>query len=131
MSRVRTMVRRAENEPSIPLRRAVDFALACAALPVVLLYGQWLLSWVMLGHMPRPSMDDPKFIDGASWMHPITFFGFVALIPTAITAVGAIAWYAAAGRPRTLDLAWRAAIVGAAFGLVFWDPFHVAVWWLD
>jgi hypothetical protein len=40
--------------------------LLCPLLLVASLDGQWLLSWAVLGHIPRPSLDDPKYIDGAS-----------------------------------------------------------------
>ncbi len=34
-------------------------------IAVVLVYFCWLLGWILLGHRPRPSIDDPKYIGGA------------------------------------------------------------------
>ena len=31
-------------------------------LPLAMLYFTWIVAWIVLGHAPRPSLDDPKSI---------------------------------------------------------------------
>lgn len=45
------------------------------AFLVTALYGTWITAWCVLGAMPRPSIDDPKYI------------GFAVDIPYAITGL--------------------------------------------
>lgn len=99
------------------------------------LYGQWLLSWLILGHQPRPSIDDPKYIDGASWMHDITAFALIGCLPMAlVTAVVNTVYFCAHSNPG-LRLSLRiVGIVGLWIGallLLRSDIGLVVSWWLD
>jgi hypothetical protein len=118
------------NHPD-PYKVAANFALFLCVLAWAVVYAHWLMSWIALGHMPRPSLDDPKFIDGASWMHPISFLALVAVLPTALVALLANAWYLAATRPRGFDLVWRFAVIAAVVGLFLCDPLRVGEWLVD
>src|SRR4051812_26626615 len=74
-------LRPAENSHS---RWMAFFATLTLVFPLVVLaslYGQWLLSWAMLGRPPQPSWDDPVHIVGASWMHPITSLAIIGFFP--------------------------------------------------
>jgi hypothetical protein len=113
-------------------------ALACTAYPLLLLaslYGQWLLSWVVLGHRPQPSMDDPKYIDGASWMGYITTIAFIGLIPAGIMALVLNVVHIAYHRLSAMGVLRRALLLfmlwGGAILLLRWDPGLVVYWWLD
>ncbi len=48
-----------------PGRRLEAASWACSLQPVVMLfylYATWVTAWMVLGHCPRPSLDDPKHI---------------------------------------------------------------------
>jgi hypothetical protein len=99
------------------------------------LYGQWLLSWYMLGHRPLPSMDDPKFIDGASWMGPLTGVAILGFFPVGCAAIVLNVLYIVRARLDGARLFYRIlALVmlwpGTLFVLRF-DPARVILWWLD
>ena len=99
------------------------------------LYGQWLLSWWVLGHVPRPSLDDPTSINGASWMHVFTYFAFVGFVPAGCGAVICNAMYALNHRLRGFRLALRVIFIVViwigTFTLLRWDPARVGYWWID
>jgi hypothetical protein len=121
-----------------PSRVLRFFAHATAAYPVILLgalYGQWLLSWWMLGHRPQPSLDDPKYIDGANWMHIVTCFALLGFLPAACAAVTLNALYVVGHRLRGFRLFVRIAVVSTlwlgTFLLLRWDPGFVLYWWID
>jgi H+/Cl- antiporter ClcA len=104
-------------------------------LPAILLYGEWLLARYMLGHIPRPSADDPKFIDGSSWMHPLVSLAFVGLIPGFFVALLLNLVYLADDKTG-----WRRRMLRIAAFLILWaglvvllvsDPGRVVYWWLD
>ena len=121
-----------------PSRLLALFAHVTLIYPLLLLgclYGQWLLSWLVLGHRPQPSLDDPKFIDGASWMHGITLFALMGFIPVGCVAAVFNVLYVVNRRlslrrvfARIVALAmlW----VGTIF-LLRWDPGLVVYWWMD
>jgi hypothetical protein len=70
-------------------RALAVLAYTTAAYPLLLvglLYGQWLLSWWVLGRQPRPSLDDPAYIAGTSWMHWVTGLVFIGYVPMFIAA---------------------------------------------
>ena len=100
-----------------------------------LLYGQWVLSWYFLGHIPRSSLDDPKYITGANWMHPLTYMALVASLPAFFVGLGLSVLYLLMIRSRTQPAAIRMTIFTALwisiYTLLNWDPAHVLYWWMD
>lgn len=113
-------------------------ALATTLYPLfvfVSLYGQWLLSWLVLGHRPVPSMDDPKYIDGASWMHVITGVALIGFLPVGCMALILNTVHMAYHRLPAIRVLWRVLLlVGLWMGAVLilrWDPGRVVYWWLD
>ena len=121
-----------------PSRVLAYFAHATLAYPLFLLaslYGQWLLSWYVLGHQPQPSLDDPKSIDGASWMHGITYIAIMGFLPAAGVALALNILYAVDRRLRWVGLAIRAvsllALWVGTFVVLNVDPGMVLYWWFD
>ena len=118
------------------LRHAANATLAYPVVFAGLWYGQWFLAWHALGHQPVASVDDPKYIDGASWMHGITELALIGVPFVAIAAlctnighiVGNRLTAAQAGlRLQTLVAIW----IGMGL-LVLTDPYYPIVeWWLD
>lgn len=110
-------------------------SLVYPVFPAILLYGEWVLAWYMLGHIPRPSLDDPKFIDGSSWMHPLFFLAFLGLMPVFFVALPLNTFYLANNQ-----MGWRHRALRIVAFLFLWaglvvllvaDPGHVVYWWLD
>lgn len=135
MTRARERTPRPEARPSRALAVLADLTTAYPLLLFGCLYGQWLLSWWMLGHQPRPSLDDPKDIAGASWMGWMTGCAILGWMP---------AFFAAAVLQTVRGLRERRPGPNAALrlGLVFAlglgtlallraDPGRVVSWWLD
>lgn len=126
---------RLDTHPSGWLR---IYALLTWIYPLVLLaslYGQYLLSWKALGHEPGGPQDDPKYIDGASWLHPITGILLIAAPPVAAAGLllNAIVLLTSGGQRRNASvrlvvfvLAWAGTIA-----ILVWDPRSVLVWWFD
>lgn len=109
-----------------------------AGYPILLLaslYGQWLLSWWVLGHRPLPSLDDPKYKDGASWMHLVTFALLMGLLPAACGALVLNIRYVLKRHLRGVRLLLRIAAVvllwAGTIVLLSRDPGGVVYWWMD
>ncbi|HEV8608332.1 MAG TPA: hypothetical protein VGQ99_23570 [Tepidisphaeraceae bacterium] len=124
-----------------PQRRSLTLALLANGMlmyPVVLaglVYGEWLLAWFCLGHEPRSSLDDPKYINGSSWMHPITGIALLGAIPAAIAGLAFNGIYVGLLRVRPKRIAVRFAVLVlfwlAIFILMSLDPRGVLYWWFD
>jgi hypothetical protein len=102
------------------------------------LYLTWLAAWVVLGHPPRSSLDDPQLIS------PILIFNVVTSIlllgsPIALLAAIVLAMIRVIQGPT-----WKAskfplvALIGivpwtwvAGCILLSWDPLNVMVWYFD
>ncbi len=104
-------------------------------VPLLALYGEWGLAWFHLGHQPLPSADDPKFIDGSSWMHPVVELALVFYYPACcaapvfISTCVAIAhddWKKRALKLVAIPCLWIGSVV-----LLILDPWGVMYWWLD
>jgi hypothetical protein len=131
-------MKRLDYAPHAPRELWVAFAanigLVYPLFPLGLLYGQWFLSWYMLGHAPRPDWDDPKFISGASWMHPVTTIALLGMFPAAGGALAFNTLHVVINRVRGIRLMLR--IVGVPLlwlGTIALPRYHpmVLVWWLD
>lgn len=117
------------------VRRLADLTLWYPLALCSALYGQWLASWLVLGHRPVSSLDDPKYIPYAHYLGYLTgllLLGFVAV--ACASAILHVIDAASTRRPlrehtrrafRFL-LAW----VGA-FAWLRWDPGDVLYWWFD
>jgi len=114
---------------------AATVAMWLPLVPPACLYGQWIISWVVLGHRPLPSIDDPKFIDGDSWMHLVTGVSFIGFAPALLAAIVLNVWYVASSRLDSGPVARRmlalSAVTGGTIAWLVWDPFRVAYWWID
>lgn len=119
-------------------RWLVRLANATALYPLFLLgslYGQWLVSWWILGHRPRPSLDDPKDLVGASWLCDGNVLALVGFVPM----VGATALlntvFFCAHREPSLRLCLRIlGILGLWIGTLLFlraDPWRVVEWLVD
>lgn len=121
-----------------PSRSLVILANTTAAYPLFVfaaLYTQWLLSWWVLGHQPRPSLDDPKDIDGASWMSSVTALAFVNAVPALCAAAVLNTLHFLRQPDPGLRISLRIlGIVALWLGVLLLlrsDPGHVVSWWLD
>jgi hypothetical protein len=102
---------------------------------VAALYGEWLLAWLVLGHPPRPSLDDPKGVPGSSWMHVVTALALLGMVPAAAAALALNVAHLLTARPSAVrGVARLVALFGlwlAVFALLRWDPWRVVYWWMD
>jgi hypothetical protein len=127
-----------ERRADLPRSRAlVFFANVTAAYPLVLLgslYGQWFLSWWLIGHRPQPMVDDPKWIEGANVMMLVTFGALLGFVPAGVGALALNTWYAVSHRLRGPRLLVRMTVIAVLWlgtiVLLFW-PAPVLEWWLD
>ncbi len=65
-----------------PRRRLEAASWGCLLQPAVVvlyLYATWVTAWCVLGHCPRPSLDDPKYISPVVEA-PYVMFAFSAII---------------------------------------------------
>ncbi|HJQ81211.1 MAG TPA: hypothetical protein VJ828_14720 [Lacipirellulaceae bacterium] len=117
------------------LRFLADVSLLYPCIVVFLLYSQWILSWYMLGHRPEWSTDDPKYINGASWMHLINLIVLVGILPIIFGAVAFNVMHILRNRTSAAQASIRiATLVSLWLGLLIWmnrDPHGIIEWWLD
>ena len=118
-----------------PSRVLGFFANAVAAYPVVLLgavYGQWLLSWWLLGHRPQPALDEAKYLLSAG-MYVVTCSALLGSVPAGVAALALNTLYVVGHRLRGPRLLARIAVVAAlwlgTYALLRWDPGRVLYWW--
>jgi hypothetical protein len=114
------------------------FAVASLLWPVLvvtLLYGEWLLATWSLGHVPRPSIDDPMDIAGSRWMHIVTTLAVLGAVPAAFAALVLNTIAMELHRPTALRGILRLAAVMTSWAVlvavVYWDPGKILFWWLD
>jgi hypothetical protein len=117
------------------LRFLADATLLYPFFVVGSLYGQWLLSWHMLGHMPIYMTDDPKYISGASWMHLVTAIALLGIMPVACAALACNCAHICRDRSSAAQASFRVcSLVGLWLGMVITivrDPHGILEWWLD
>lgn len=110
-------------------------ALGYPLVYVTLLYGQWLAAWAVLGHPPRPSLDDPKHVPVSTDLHLWTGLAMLAIPWMACVAVALNLAHAVYARPAPRRTVIRFALLcclWAALAAVFvWDPGGVLYWWFD
>ena len=104
-------------------------ALAPPFLPLAALYGAWLLAWTLLGHRPRPALNDP-----AESLGPIYYLSGVAFFLTPVLGIISLSSVALFSTPRRRAVLGTLLLVGlwlVVLGLLRWDPLQVVDWWLD
>lgn len=98
---------------------------------LVYLYATWFTAWVVLGHCPRSSLDDPKTIS------PIVMLPYVmtilAFLAWPFSVATGIVFACVSGIRRSSDyptfvLPW---VWMGTFFAIRWAPFHVLVWFMD
>ena len=112
-----------------------DLVVVYPVVVVAAFYAEWLYAWLVLGHQPRPSIDDPKDVPSSGWLSVLVIILLLGLLPAAVTALWLIAIHAmdSDGQSRRL----RAQMIGLVTlwpALVLWprwDPCRVLEWWFD
>jgi hypothetical protein len=96
------------------------------------LYATWITAWCVLGHRPRPSLDDPKSISPVVDV-PYVMFGFSLMFGWMICAcTGLLLSAVCLARRRNigpllvLPFAWMAGYLA-----LVWDPLGVLYWYFD
>jgi hypothetical protein len=99
-------------------------------------YATWLAGRVSLGHWPRPSLDDPKFI--GAWVDvPYTITGLLLVVglpafAIAFLALLYVAYCDEARRKRLLLVSAISIVCMVATILVLrWDALGVVAWYMD
>ena len=114
---------------------AAGVSLAYPVLFAILLYGQWLTAWAVLGHPPRSSLDDPAQVPVAGTMYVATAISLLAIPLAGCAAIALNATHALFARPTTPRVVARfvlLAVLWAGLATVFiWDPGRVLYWWFD
>ena len=120
-------------------RLAVMFS-AYPLLMACMMYATWLAAWGLLGHRPRPSLDDPKsiapLVDVLYNAALVLMTGApVALLLSAVFATADLcARVARARRVKPVHVAAGVAVIGSWVGtiaLLGWDPGLVGYWFMD
>ncbi len=119
------------------LRRATW---ALCGFPVLVLasyYATWGAGRLALGHWPRPSVDDPKGIEGGlMWLYDFTMGLLMVGIPVFWLALPVLALVCLYKRPegwldRLLEMALALAFFFVLFIFTAWDPHSVIEWFAD
>jgi hypothetical protein len=109
------------------------------ALCIASLYLTWFVAWASLGHMPRPNLDDPKYI-GLFVDIPYFLSMFLLMGGPGAFLLGVLMAPVAAARqaaPGKRLLRW---ILALAVLLLLWaaslwflraDPWEVSTWYMD
>ena len=109
--------------------------LAYPIVPLLALYGEWGLAWFHLGHQPLPSANDPKFIDGSSWMHPVVGLAYLGSFPMGFAAMLVYVPFITRNHKSWLHQAFEAVAIpclwAGTVALLVLDPWGVRNWWLD
>jgi hypothetical protein len=117
------------------LASLANLSLAFPLIAVSLLYAEWFLAWLMLGHKPIWSTNDPKFISGSSWMHTIVAIALLGYFPIGISALIFNLSNLFRVRPSAAQAGIRLQTLVAVWLGVYcfftWDPHGVLSWWWD
>ena len=120
------------------MRRVTRLLCGFPVLLATAFYVTWLAGRLSLGYWPRPSLDDPKQIEGG--LMAVSYTTTAILVSIGVPAFCLVSLVAALvcivrkpeGRTsRTTELA-VAVILSAGFVLfALWDPQSVVVWFFD
>lgn len=124
--------------PWLSMRVLRALVMAAAGWPLLVLsalYVNWLLSWWCLGFRPVARVHDPKWIDGANWMHWLAGWAVVAIPFVAFCGL-VLNWryekraelrgWARVRRQLGLAAPWVAMVLVA-----YYDPGQVVRWFFD
>jgi hypothetical protein len=106
-------------------------------LAAICFYSSWLVAWVMLGHVPRPMLDDPKSIGGimdfAYIVATLSIISFPILTPLFLcSSFFCPLRFSNHQVAQGLTLAIVYICMSAAIAMTIWyDPGNVVEWWLD
>jgi hypothetical protein len=106
-------------------------------LAAICFYSSWLVAWVMLGHVPRPMLDDPKSIGGvmdfAYVVAGLSLISFPILTPLFLcSSFFCPLRFSKHQVFQGLILALAYICMSAAIAMTIWyDPGSVVEWWLD
>ena len=109
------------------------FASLYPALLIAAFYGTWLIASLILGHMPRPSLDDPKSI-GLAVDIPYLFTAMLLLGFPVAAVLGVAIQLSVAHRSwlrRLLRCAVLVAVWASTILFLQWDPLLVVEWYFD
>ena len=125
----------AESVRSHRLAAAARLSLLFPLVVLASFYAEWLLASLVLGHPPRPSMDDPMDVPGMNWLHVGTGVALLAMLPMGLVAL-ALNTYEASSRGLSGRVAGRRAVLvlallAGAIAWMRWDPGRVMEWWWD
>lgn len=113
------------------------------AYPVLLpaaLYGTWVIARLSLGRWPRPSIDDPKYINivvscAHSFVIYIVIFGLPIFAFLVVLSLLCGLLRCLLKRPHGMRLAGYACLsmvlMVLAICFLYWDPLSVLNWFLD
>jgi hypothetical protein len=106
-------------------------------LAAICFYSSWLVAWVMLGHVPRPMLDDPKSIGGimdfAYLISLLSIISFPLLTPLFLCSSFFCPLRFSNHRvAQGLTLAIAYICTSAAIVMTIWyDPGSVVEWFFD
>jgi hypothetical protein len=102
------------------------------AVVLLYLYATWVTAWCVLGHCPRPALDDPKYISPVVDV-PYVMFAFSASLGSMICICTGLLLSAVCcvrrsncGPLSVFLFAWLAGVVALAV-----DPLGVLFWYMD
>jgi hypothetical protein len=118
-----------------PSGRRIEIASWASALqPAIILlylYATWITAWCALGHRPRPSLDDPKFISPIVEV-PYVMFAFSLFFGWLICAcTGLLLAVICCARRSTSPLVAVLLAWLAGYLALMWDPLDVLYWYMD
>ena len=100
---------------------------------VLCFYLAWAVAWIILGHRPRPNLDDPKSLGALSTVIVLVPGVLIATWPVCMV-IGLVSAYccpAAIRKSRTLLVFTYLMLCGFAWTLLRTDPWQVVEWWFD
>jgi hypothetical protein len=141
----RWFYRRSTRRPDVPRPSRVLSAanLGLGIYPIqflVAFYSTWLAAWFALGHPPRPSLDDPKFIGlpvdvfyAATILHMI---GAPAILGAHAILLMIWSYVELVDNPRRIVrmgpfLVLPFLLWGLTYATFRWDPGRVLYWFMD
>jgi hypothetical protein len=118
-----------------PPRRRIEAAswgsLLQPAIMLLYLYATWATAWCVLGHCPRPSLDDPKYISPIVEVPFVMFafslfYGWVICVCTGLLLTAICIARRSTFFPLAVPFAWLAGYLALML-----DPLGVLNWYLD
>jgi hypothetical protein len=112
------------------------YVLSYPGVLLLAFFATWLAGRISLGHWPRPSLDDPKFI--GAWVDvPYTITGLLLVVGLPAFAIGVLGLlyrdYCDATRRKSLLVVSGVSMVCmvATILVLRWDPLGIVAWYMD